>query len=89
MRILSIDEVTQLLRWIEENKDVNWGLWKDYPLHGCSYTSIEDCHFFIKFDTKVKFQDETFTHVISSRRYSKNGRISVSKLKSLAGFSAS
>lgn len=82
MRTLSNKEVAELIFWKKTTGSSNWGGWSNYPLSGCTFTSIEDCHIFVKFNNPVKYADETFTHVVSSRSYCKENRISFSLLES-------
>lgn len=83
MKNLTNNEVAKLLFWAETTGKSNWGVWGNYPLSGCTYTSIEDCQIFIKFDKKVEYRGETFTHIVSSRKYCKDNRITLAQIQSL------
>lgn len=83
MKNLTNNEVAKLLFWAETTGKGNWGTWGNYPLTGCTFTSIEDCQIFIKFDKKVEYRGEAFTHIVSSRKYYKNNRVTLSQIKSL------
>lgn len=81
--ILTDKQVGELLFWTETRGKGNWGSWGNYPLPNCTYTSIDDCQVFIKFDNKHEYRNEIFTHLVSSRKYSSDNKLTLSYLKSL------
>lgn len=72
MKKLTDHEVAQLLFWVQNNENKNWGTWGNYPLPLCSYNQYQDCKVYIKFDMPHEYRGLKFTYLVSSRLYATN-----------------
>jgi hypothetical protein len=68
MRTLSIQEATALCQWAINYHLINWGIWGNYPISGCSFLQFEDNPLVVKFDETTEFNGEKFKRIGWSRR---------------------
>lgn len=67
MKTLTKEDATKVISWYDKVGKNNWGLWSDYPLSGCSYTSFDTCHCRILFDNPFELDGETYNCISDSR----------------------